>query len=277
MVAVKEEFSVLMSLYAREKVNYFEECMESIVGQTVLPAEIVLVLDGPIPKDLSNSVERYCQKYPELLRIVPLPHNLGLGLALAEGVKACRFELIARMDTDDISRCDRFEAQLREFAADPNLDICGSHIYEFEGDRENVVAQRRVPLTNSDIRKYQKRRDGFNHPSVMYKKSSVLGAGNYRSALLMEDSLLWANMMVAGAKCKNIDDYLVYARIGEDFYERRGGWSYFLKYRQGRRAIRETGFIKSLDYYYTLAVQLCVACMPGKVRGVVFKRLLHRR
>jgi hypothetical protein len=94
--------------------------------------------------------------------------------------------------------------------------------------------------------------------------------------MLMEDTYLWVNMILAGATFMNIDDSLVYVRIGKDMYERRGGLAYFKKYKQGRKKVRETGYIGFFDYYYTLLVQLVVALIPNKLRGWVFKKLLHR-
>lgn len=270
-----EKFSVLMSLYIKEKPEYFRACMESILEQTVLPEEIVIVKDGPLTAELEAVLEEYEQKNPALYTIVPLETNRGLGLALAEGILHCRNELVARMDTDDICRKDRFALQLKAFEEDPELDVCGSHIVEFETNPSEIVACRNVPLTDAEIKEYQKRRDGVNHVTVMFKKSSVLKAGNYQSCMLMEDTYLWINMIVAGAKFMNIDDNLVYVRIGQDMFERRGGFSYFLKYREGRKKVRETGYISNWDYYYTLLVQLVVALIPNKVRGWVFKKLLH--
>lgn len=270
------KFSVLMSLYLKEKPEYLNEALKSVINQTVKPNEIVIVYDGPITTELKSVVEQYVSNNPGLIKIIDNPENKGLGLALADGVPQCTYELIARMDTDDICRKDRFEKQLEEFVKDPRLDICGSHLLEFEEKEDNIVARRRVPLVDKDIKEYQKRRDGFNHVSVMFKKKSVLAAGNYQSCLLMEDTLLWANMFMNGAKGKNIDDYLVYARIGKDMYERRGGFDYYKKYKAGRRKVYETGYISWVDYKMTLIVQFIVAAIPNRVRGFVFKNLLHR-
>ena len=270
------KFSVLMSLYLKEKPEYLNEALKSVINQTVKPNEIVIVYDGPITTELKSVVEQYVSNNPGLIKIIDNPENKGLGLALADGVPQCTYELIARMDTDDICRKDRFEKQLEEFVKDPRLDICGSHILEFEEKEENIVARRRVPLVDKDIKEYQKIRDGFNHVSVMFKKKSVLAAGNYQSCLLMEDTLLWANMFMNGAKGKNIDDYLVYVRIGKDMYERRGGFDYYKKYKAGRRKVYETGYISWVDYKMTLIVQFIVAAIPNRVRGFVFKNLLHR-
>jgi glycosyltransferase involved in cell wall biosynthesis len=270
-----EKFSVLMSLYYKEKTEYLREAMDSILDQTALPDQIVIVKDGPLTEELEAVLTFYVSRDPERYTIVSLETNRGLGLALAEGMLHCKYELVARMDTDDICRKDRFALQLKAFEENPELDVCGSHIVEFETKPSEIVACRNVPLTDAEIKEYQKRRDGVNHVTVMFKRSSVLKAGNYQSCMLMEDTYLWINMILAGARFMNIDDNLVYVRIGQDMFERRGGFSYFLKYREGRRKVRETGYISNWDYYYTLLVQLVVALIPNKVRGWIFKKLLH--
>lgn len=265
-----------MSLYIKEKTEYFDECMKSLLRQTVLPSEIVIIFDGPLSPAMYTMVDDYCKAYPGLIKLIKNKDNKGLGLALADGIPECSFELIARMDTDDIAREDRFEKQLREFMNDPDLDICGSCIAEFDELPEMIIANRSVPVNDSEIKKYQRRRDAFNHMTVMYKKSAVLDAGNYQDCPLMEDSLLWARMIMNGAKCKNIPDTLVYARIGKDMFERRGGFNYFLKYCRGRKAIKDTGFISNGDFLLTIMVQLTICLLPNRVRGFVFKKLLHR-
>lgn len=169
------DFSVLMSLYIKEKAEYFDECMQSMLQQTVRPTEIVIVFDGPVSDELRVAVNRYMNKNPEWIKTVENETNKGLGLALADGVPACTYELIARMDTDDIAREDRFEKQLQMFADDPDLDICGSHIIEFEGTTNNVLSKCNVPLSHNAIAKYQKQRSAFNHMTVMYKKCIIEG------------------------------------------------------------------------------------------------------
>ena len=181
------------------------------------------------------------------------------------------------MDTDDIARKDRFEIQLKEFEIDPSLDIFGSQIEEFEETPEAIIAKRTVPLNDQEIKVYQKRRDAFNHMTVMYKKGMVLKAGNYQPCPLMEDTFLWVRMILNGATCKNSEQALVYARIGKGMYERRGGLKYFLKYKEGRKRVYETGFISRWDYYYTIIIQFLVALLPQKIRGLIFKKVLHSR
>ncbi len=272
---MRQSFSVLMSIYIKEKPEYARACFDSLLAQTVPADEWVIVEDGPLTPELYALLEEYQQKYPGLIRRVPLEKNVGLGMALREGVQRCTYELIARMDTDDIAREDRFEKQIAMFEQNLDLDICGSHIKEFEGDISNILSIRRVPVEEKTILEYQKRRDSFNHMTVMYKKASVLRAGNYQHALLMEDTLLWVNMMLNGAKCANIDDYLLYARAGDAMIDRRGGWAYFKKYKSGRQKIYTTGYISYCDYLMTLAVQLVVCLMPNSLRRWFFETLLR--
>lgn len=272
---MSENFSVLMSLYQREKPEYARECFESLLRQTVPAQEWVIVEDGPLTQELYCLLEEYQNKYPGLIKRVPLKENVGLGNALREGVLHCTNDLIARMDTDDIARPDRFEKQLAMFAQNPSLDICGSHIIEFEGDISNELSRRTVPIGEKEILQYQKRRDSFNHMTVMYRKTAVLKAGNYQEALLMEDSLLWVNMMRTGANCANVDDFLVYARTGSAMIDRRGGWAYYKKYKSGRKKILATGYISQWDYRVTLLVQLVVALLPNVLRRFVFEKLLR--
>lgn len=274
---MEQKFSVLMSLYFKEKTEYARECFESLLNQTVPATEWIIVEDGPLTKELYDLLDEYQNKYPNLINRVPLEKNVGLGLALREGILHCNYELIARMDTDDIARKDRFELQLNEFKKNPNLDICGSHIIEFEGNIKNIVSKRNVPIDNKQIQKYQKRRDAFNHMTVIYKKNAVLKAGNYQSCLLMEDTLLWVNMIQSGAICSNIDDYLVYARVGKDMYDRRGGWTYFKKYRIGRKRVFKTGYISNFDYLTTIVVQFVVAIVPNGLRKILYINTLRRK
>ncbi|MGI6094988.1 MAG: glycosyltransferase [Lachnospiraceae bacterium] len=269
------KFSVLMSIYIKEQPEYVKTCFDSLLHQTVKADEWVVVEDGPLTTEMYELLDEYQKMYPGLIRRLPLEKNQGLGKALRAGVVYCKNELIARMDTDDIARKDRFEKQIKEFEQNPKLDICGSHIIEFEGKIENEIARRNVPLEHSEIARYQKQRSAFNHMTVMYKKSAVINAGNYEHCPLMEDDMLWIRMLITGAICKNIDDYLVYARTGQAMIERRGGFAYLKKYISARNKILDTGYISRWDYTKTVLVQCVVALIPKKMRLFIFKTLLR--
>lgn len=179
------------------------------------------------------------------------------------------------MDTDDICVPDRFERQLDAFSENPGFDIIGGYISEFSDDMHNIISERTVPLGNYVIKQYQRKRDAFNHMTVMYKRSAVLAAGNYQDCLLMEDSLLWANMIRNHCRMANIGETLVYARTGDDMLRRRGGFDYFLKYKAGRKRILKTGTISAADYFVTISAQLVVCMMPLWMRSLVFKKILR--
>lgn len=272
---MEQKFTVLMSLYFKEKPEYARECFNSLLNQTVRATEWVIVEDGSLTEELYNLLDEYQNKYPNLIKRVPLKENRGLGLALREGILHCSNELIARMDTDDICREDRFELQLKEFEKNPFLDICGSHIKEFDGNIANKKSLRKVPLNDQDIKRYQKRRSAFNHMTVMYKKSAVIRAGNYEDCLYMEDDMLWVKMLLANCLCKNIDDYLVYARTGLSMIERRGGIQYYKKYALARKKIFNLGYISLSDYIITLLVNFMVCIMPKYIRMIFFKVVLR--
>lgn len=269
------KLSVLMSIYIKEKPEYVDECFKSLLNQTIKADEWIVVEDGPLTNDMYHILDQYQKEYPGLIKRIPLVNNQGLGLALKFGVPACSNDLIARMDTDDIAREDRFEKQLAEFKSNPNLDICGSHIIEFEDSPQHILSIRKVPLTHESIVQYQKTRSAFNHMTVMYKKSAVLKAGNYEHCPLMEDDMLWTRMILSGARCANIDDCLVYARTGSAMIARRGGWDYLKKYKEGKDKIRKTGFIGTFDYWKSLLPQFAICLIPLKLRKVVFTKLLR--
>lgn len=274
---VDRKFSVLLSLYVKENPLYLQECFDSLLSQTRPAAEWVIVEDGPLSQELYQVLTSYQERYPGLIKRVPLEKNVGLGLALREGMLHCSYELVARMDTDDIAGQERFEKQLACFERNPELDICGSHIREFENDPQRPHAVRKVPLNHDAIMRYQKSRSAFNHVTVMFKKSSVLKAGNYEDAPLMEDDMLWVRMLLAGAKGMNIDEYLVDVRTGAGMIERRGGLAYLKKYCAGRRKILETGFISQFEYYKTVAIQVVVALVPQQLRALIFEKLLRSK
>lgn len=272
-----EEFSVLMSIYIKEKSEHLRQCLESILCNTVVPNEIVIVKDGPITDELETTLTEYISQNEEMYKIIPLETNRGLGLALAEGIQHCSNEIVARMDTDDIAMPNRFELQLRAFEDDPDLDICGGQIIEFEDDPAKPIAERRVPLTHDEIVQYQKRRSAFNHMTVMYKKSKVLKAGNYKNCPLMEDDMLWVDMILAGTKCANIDKYLCNVRTNRDMIARRGGLKYYKKYKKARKQILDTGFITKKEFSKNNRIQFIVCLMPKWLRKFVFFKLLHKK
>lgn len=271
-----DKVTVLMSVYYKEKPDYLIACLDSMLNQTYLPDEIVLVKDGPLTDELDSVIEEYVGKAPQVFRLVPLSENVGLGKALAIGVEASSHQLIARMDTDDIAILERLEKQRNYFIENPATSIVGSNIIEFEGTIENIIANRNVPSTHEEILAFAKRRNPFNHMTVMYRKEAVLEAGNYQPLNGYEDYYLWVRMLKQGAVAHNFNEVLVYARGGEDMYERRGGWKYYLDGREAQKKIFEVGLGSKKDYAIRMASQTLVNLVPNKVRGFLYKQFLRK-
>ena len=181
-----QPYSVLMTVYKDDNPDYFELSLKSMLGQTLVPDEIILVKDGPITKELQDVIDSLKNG---TIKEISLPKNVGLGLALNEGIKNVSNELIARMDSDDFSMPERCELQVKEFEKNPKLDIIGCPVREFVGSIDNIVGERSVPLTNEEIYNYSKKRDPFNHPTVMYRKSAVEAAGCYSDYRKNQDRL----------------------------------------------------------------------------------------
>lgn len=268
-----EKYSVLMSLYKKEKPEFLKLSLESMIQQTIKPDEIVLVEDGPLTDELYTIVENYKKKYPKLMKIVVNKKNLGLGLALNNGLKHCKNELIARMDTDDIALKDRCEKQLKIFNKNENVDIVGGDIAEFINETTNVVAYRKVPSEDKEIKEYMKTRCPLNHMTVMFKKSSVIKAGNYLDWFWNEDYYLWIRMMLNNCIFKNTGDVLVFARTGIDMYARRGGKKYFDSEKRLQKYMLKEGIIDFKTYFLNVSKRFIVQLLlPNKVRGYIFKK-----
>lgn len=218
-----EKYSVLMSLYKNEKPQHLKDSLESMLHQSLLPDEIVMVIDGPITDELNSILNQYKTAYPQLFKFVRLKENVGLGLALNEGIKQCRNELIARMDTDDISLPNRCEKQLKAFGEE-ELDIVGTNIDEFIDNPNNIVSTRSLPSQHDDIVSFSRRRNPFNHPTVMYRKSAVMYNGGYKNYRRNQDMDLFIRMLNNGSRAKNIDESLLLFRANEDNLKRRKSW-----------------------------------------------------
>ncbi|OJF90674.1 glycosyltransferase [Alkalibacterium sp. 20] len=219
-----EKYSVLMSLYKDEKPQNLKVSIQSMLDQTVKPDEIVLVKDGPITEALETVVSEFVQRFPDLFIIVPLEKNIGLGLALNEGLKHCQNELVARMDTDDLSLSDRCEKQLKAFQIE-ELDIVGTNIDEFIDDPANIVSSRSLPSEHDEIVRFSRRRNPFNHPTVMYRKSAVLANNGYSDYRRNQDMDLFIRMLNNGCRAKNINESLLLFRANEDNLKRRKSWT----------------------------------------------------
>ncbi len=270
-------YSFLMSVYYKEKAEWLKQSIDSMLQQSCMPSEIVIVKDGPLTPELEEVLDFYAQEYPRLFNIVSLEKNLGLGLALAYGIEKCSYEYIARMDSDDISEPNRCECLMECFKNDSELAIVGCYEAEFEKDISKPIAIHRVPETNEEIYRFMKRRCALLHPTVIYKKSAVIDSGNYRDVRLYEDYDLFMRMVLEHRyKAYNVQKNLYNIRINADFYKRRGGVSYLktaceFKFNQYKR-----GYISRKDFVISAGSQALVCLMPNGLRRWVYMRFLRK-
>ncbi|MFR7866640.1 sugar transferase [Ruminococcus bicirculans (ex Wegman et al. 2014)] len=269
--AKSQKYSVLMSLYKKEKPEYLRLAIDSMINQTVPPDEIVIVEDGPLTDELYAVLDEY-----PILHRVKNETNLGLGLALNVGLKKCKNELVARMDTDDCSKPERCEKQLLRFSEKPYLAIVGSHIDEFVGDVSNVISQRVVPTTTKEIYDYAKRRSAFNHPAVMYSKTAVLDAGGYADLKRNQDVDLFGRMQFLGYKAENIDEALLWFRSSDELAKRRKSWQNTWSYIATIRKFWKMGYSSFVDYAMVGIAQTGMYLMPVKLQNFVYRKFLRK-
>jgi len=265
-----------MSVYIKERAEYLQEAMNSIWKQSVPTNNFVLVCDGPLTFELDSLIEEMEKKHPNILCVVRLKKNGGLGNALNEGIKYCKNELVARMDSDDISRIDRCERQLRQFQENPELSIVSGIVEEFSISTEQIEARRVLPEKQVEIIQFAKKRNPFNHPCVMYKKSTVEDAGGYQDFYLLEDYFLWVRMLQKGFVGYNLQQPLLWMRAGSEMYRRRAGWKYAKSQKALFKYMKETGFISGSQYLNSVLTRSVASLMPNGIRKFLFKHFMRK-
>jgi len=271
------KFSVLMSIYKKEEPKYFNRAMQSIWdGQTVKPDEIVLVQDGPLTDRLYKAIDEWKEKIGESFKTVPLEKNVGLGEALNAGIKHCSYELIARMDTDDISISNRFEKQLKAFE-EKDIDVCSAFISEFEDDENQIISYRKLPENHEEIVKYSKMRNPLNHVTIMMKKSILEKSGGYKHMLWMEDYYLWIRMIMNNAKLYNLQETLVNVRAGSSMLVRRGGLSYVKAEVTFLNEMKNIGYLTTTEYLKNILIKVPIRLLPKGLLKSVYGLLRSKK
>lgn len=269
-------YSVLMSVYHKEKPEYLEQAIASIQAQTLPTDDFVLVCDGPLNAVLDAVVAKKQQEMGETLNVVRLAKNGGLGNALNEGIKHCKNELVARMDSDDIAYQDRCEKQIAVFYTHPEVSVCSGIVEEFTSTPDVVDAKRVPPEAHEEIVEFAKKRNPFNHPCVIYKKSAVEAVGSYQDFYLLEDYYLWLRMLMAGYQGYNIQEPLLHMRAGSDMYLRRAGWKYAKTQARLFKFMKSQDFIGEGQYIKSCMIRSGSALAPNWLRKLMFEKVLRK-
>lgn len=278
MVNKMMKFSVLMTTYYKEKPENLRRSLESILfEQTVIPDQMVLVMDGPVPETILDVANAAKNRFDNEMVIVQLPQNMGQSGASSAGLRYCTNELLARMDSDDVSEPTRFEKELRIFEQDSNVDVVGGWIGEFIDDEENIQQIRSVPQDNKDIRKAFRFRNSINNVTVMMKKSTVLAANGYDRKSANEDYSLYIQMLINGAKFYNIQELLVKVRTGNGMSKRRKDINIFYDWKKDQKKLLRAKETSLVDYTISNVGCLFFVLMPYQLKEVVYKLFLRRK
>jgi glycosyltransferase involved in cell wall biosynthesis len=269
-------FSVLLSTYEGDDPGELETALQSVINQTATPDEILIVVDGTITSELDSVIRSHRNDYSDAVRTLRLSKNRGLGVALRRGVEACSHDLVARMDADDISVCDRFERQLDYLETHPETHVLGGYAGEFETDPDDIVQIRSVPTTPSDVRSFARFRCPTNHPTVMFRRQAVLDVGNYRPLHTMQDYDLWMRMLAKGYTIDNIPDVLVKFRTGGNLHRRRGGTSYAQLELRLQRDFLSYGAITLPVFLFNICTRVPIRLIPAFVRKKIYNRFFRR-
>lgn len=271
-------FSLLMSLYYKENPSFLNDCFNSIwINQTVKPNEIVLVFDGPITDDLQNIVNKWKNQIGDILKLVKLKENVGLGKALNEGLNHCSHEWVFRMDTDDICMPDRFEKQVEYIINNPDVVLFSGQILEFNEIPSDSSVIKIVPTHHVEILKYAQKRSPFNHMTVAYKKSVIESVGGYQHHLYMEDYNLWLRVIAAGYQVGNHSDVLLCARVGNGMHARRKGLQYIKSEKQLLDLKNELQLQNPLYANMMFLVRSVFRLMPSTVLGKFYNSFLRKK
>lgn len=275
-----KDISVAMSIYKNDDPKFLKVALESVINQTLTPKEIVVVGDGPLPLTLTDIVAeetKSAKKQGVELRFLPQKVNRGLGEALRIACENCRYDYIARMDSDDISLPDRFEKQMQVFDDHPEVGMVGGMITEFVGSPDNIVDSRVLPLDNKGIYKMMQTRCGVNHVTVIIRKKDLMAAGNYSGRFRQEDFYLWARMMKNTVIIQNIPDVVVNVRSGADQFARRGGMKYFHEHMKVFKFMYHEGLISYPVLLENYCLRFAQVAFPTKLRTWVYQHLLRKQ
>ena len=272
-------FSVLMSVYGKDDVAFFKEALLSVsYNQTLKPTQVVVVEDGPVPSEMEDVTSEVINMTPECeFTIIRKLVNAGLAAALNSGLAACKYEWIARMDSDDISLDDRFEKQMAYVTEHPDVDCMGGSIAEFTNKPGDLQSERHVGLEMNTILKMAKSRTPMNHVSVLYKKSSVEKAGSYSENFgKLEDYKLWVDLISNNAVLANIDDILVYVRVGNGFIERRSNTREIIDWDMLQSYLLKSGLINRFDAIKNKCYIRAFIYMPGWLKKFLYQTILRK-
>jgi len=269
-------YSVLMSVYYKADPSYLRDCLNSMMYQSYVTDDFVLVCDGELTDELDGVIDEFCNAYPDIFNVVRLKQNVGIGGAVQAGLDKCKNDIIIRMDSDDVSLPDRCETEVKMFAEDPQLDIIGGYIVEYDSEGNQYL--RDVPLEHDEILKFSKSRYPFNNVTMAFKKSKAVAVGGYSSQLKRcEDYDFVSRMLRGGAKAKNSPKPMVECRLDDDSYKRRKSWVNTKSYLAVRHYLWKSGYCGFFRFVISCVLQLIMFVLPAGFTKFMYTKILRRK
>ena len=181
------KITVLMSVFNEQ--TYLREAVESVLSQTFGDFEFLIIDDGS-EEPFDDLIAEYKDDRIRLFR----QDNIGLARSLNRGLRLARADYIARMDADDVCRTDRFDLQIREMEAHPQIDLLGS-FFDVISEKGELIETKEL-ITDPIYRLWRLQfHNNYGHGTVMLKKQSVLEQGAYDETLLYaQDYDLWSRI-----------------------------------------------------------------------------------
>lgn len=269
------KFSALMTVYSMEKPTSLDLAIRSLLWQTVKPSQIVIVKDGILTKELDDVIEYYDRANNGLFTIVQLNENKGIGTAAKIGLEYCKYDIVARLDSDDISLPSRFEKQLEFLKKHHDISVVGTWSGEFEKHYTNIVSIRKPPENMKEIIVKSKRISPLTNTSTIFRKEHVIASGGYLNTNFGEDYYLWARMLTNGYKLSNIPEVLVLVDVTNK-YKKRGGIKLSQKNIKLQNEFLRMGFIGFFDYIFNIISRIFISLIPNNVRRFIYRNILRK-
>jgi len=270
------QYAGLMSVYVNESPQLLKRALNSVLKQNYPPADFILVKDGQLTEELESVIRDEHQLFERAdIHFIELKNskNLGLGRSLNKGLKACKNELVARFDSDDLSLPQRMTKTIEWFREHPDTAIVGTQIYEYDHDEHHPFDIKQVPIDYEHIKKESVVRNPFNHMSVTFKKSVINKVGGYIDVPLFEDYYLWLRVIRAKYPVTNLEDVLVKAHVNREFAHKRGGMHYLKKELHFQNILVRDGFLNFPQYLCNVLIRGTIRLLPPDLLLVVYKFL----
>ncbi len=266
---IDPELTVLVTVHAPVDPGHFRAALESIAGQTVRPAEVILVEDGPLP----DGLRRVIAGTPGL-RVFALPQNMGSAAASQRGLDEVRTPWVARQDSDDISMPTRFAEQL-DLARRTGSDVVGAAVVEFTGDAERGLGVRAMPAGHEEILRYARTNNPVNNPTLLARTDAVREVGGYRAVLYQEDYDLMIRLLAGGFRFHNLPEPLVYFRVGDAQFRRRRHRGFWRSEAAVQQTLVRAGLVSRPRAIVNYAARSTYRLLPASVMRAVYPRLFR--